>query len=343
MTKPTKKHGPLDEMFGRAGEKQAVRRGEVEATEDRSKPEQFPNHIAGRMAAGKQNTRGAVQKKKSIKHITQRWVDPSTCRMWANHNRRYDLLSTEHCRDLIGDIRANGQQLPAIVREIHGDPDFAYEVICGARRHWVAAHLQKEYLIEVKQLSDEEAFRLSDSENRSRKDISDYERALDYAHALKTYYQSQRKMAAVLDVKETWLSEFLALAEMPKEVLSAYSSLTDIKARHGAKLRPLLNDEKKSAAVIAKANDLAKVKELQGRGPAGGTVFKELVAAAKGSTRQARGHFGEWPYKGSNGKLALRLKSSPRGGLQIVFEKDSKVSVDELVELSEKALRAYLD
>jgi hypothetical protein len=60
-----------------------------------------------------------------------------------------------------------------------------YEVICGARRHWTVAWLrannyrQFRFLVEVRELSDEEAFRLSDIENRDREDISDYERAID--------------------------------------------------------------------------------------------------------------------------------------------------------------------
>ena len=33
-------------------------------------------------------------------------------------------------------------------------------------------------------MSDEEAFRLADIENREREDISDYERAIDYGDAI---------------------------------------------------------------------------------------------------------------------------------------------------------------
>ena len=48
-----------------------------------------------------------------------RLVDPATCRMWEGHNRAYDLLSPDNCRDLIDGILSQGQQeFPAIVRRL---------------------------------------------------------------------------------------------------------------------------------------------------------------------------------------------------------------------------------
>ncbi|MEM6492312.1 MAG: hypothetical protein AAF684_10495, partial [Pseudomonadota bacterium] len=63
---------------------------------------------------------------------TLRWVDPARCRMWARHNRRYDLLNEQRCADLIEGFKAQGrQEFPAIVRRVEGDPDIDFEVICG--------------------------------------------------------------------------------------------------------------------------------------------------------------------------------------------------------------------
>ena len=89
-----------------------------------------------------------------------RWVDPASCVMWARHNRAYELLSEENCRDLIDSIRAQGQQeFPAIVRRLPAGQGAEYEVICGARRHFAISWLrannypQFRYLIEVRDLS----------------------------------------------------------------------------------------------------------------------------------------------------------------------------------------------
>ena len=67
-----------------------------------------------------------------LEEKTLRWVNPAECRMWERHNRDYALLNEENCRDLIDGIRAQGrQEFAAVVRPVE-DPDFKYEVICGA-------------------------------------------------------------------------------------------------------------------------------------------------------------------------------------------------------------------
>ena len=153
--------------------------------------------------------------------------------MWEGHNRAYGLLTPENCRDLIDSIRAQGrQEFPAIVRRREGQGEGPrYEVICGARRHfaisWLRANTypQFRYLIELRDLTDEEAFRLADLENRDREDLSDYERARDYARALKLYYGGKQKaMAARLEVSEAWLSRYLNLAKLPEAVVAAFPS-----------------------------------------------------------------------------------------------------------------------
>jgi ParB-like chromosome segregation protein Spo0J len=82
-------------------------------------------------------------------------------------------------------------------------PDIDFEVICGARRHWTVSWLRAHnytdfrFLVEVRELTDEEAFRISDLENRAREDLSDIERARDYLKALGRHYGgSQKDMAS---------------------------------------------------------------------------------------------------------------------------------------------------
>lgn len=193
------------------------------------------------------------------------WVDPASCRMWARHNRDYALLNEETCRDLIDGIRAQGkQEFPAIVRRLKGEAH-QYEVICGARRHfaisWLRANTypQFKYLIEVRDLTDEEAFRLADIENRERDDISDYERARDYASAIDLYYGGKQKaMAARLDVSEAWLSRYLALARLPDAVIAAFPSIRDVRELHARVLKPLLAEPALRTRVLAEAGRIAQ-------------------------------------------------------------------------------------
>lgn len=229
-----------------------------------------------RQARVSERLSGALEEK------TLRWIEPEHARMWASHNRAYDLLTEDNCRDLIDGIRAQGrQEFPAIVRAT-GDVDVPYEVICGARRHfaitWLRANNYKQfrYLVEVRDLTDEEAFRLADIENRDREDISDLERARDYAGALERYYGGRQKdMAARLEVSDVWLSRYLSLARLPEEIVAAFPSIRDVREGHARALKPHLGRETDRAALIAEARTIGQ----EGRGLDPAAVVRRLKAA----------------------------------------------------------------
>lgn len=200
-----------------------------------------------------------------VKEKTLKLVDPARCRMWSRHNRRYDLLNEASCADLLESLRAQGEQeFPAIVRRVEDDPAFDYEVVSGARRHWSVSYLRNiehreiRYLIEERELTDEQAFRLADVENRSRKDISDYERALDYRHAVETFYGGvAQRMAERLEVPRAWLSRFLDLGKLPTDVVEAFGDIRLLRENHAREIKPLLADDASRPKVMAEAKRLA--------------------------------------------------------------------------------------
>lgn len=229
------------------------------------------------------------------------FVDPVRCRIWEGHNRDYAALNETTCADLIESLRAQGrQEVPAIVRRLTGAPDHDYEVVCGARRHWSVSWLRTHnypefgFLIEARELTDEEAFRLADLENRHRKDLSDYERAIDYARAIDRYYGgSQQRMVERLEVNKSWLSRYLELARLPPQVVASFGSPHIIGISHAAALAPLLRVPKTQERVMAAAADLAA--EQSARAKRGElhlpamTVVRRLTApAALKSARQSR-------------------------------------------------------
>lgn len=272
-------------------------------------PEEEP--IKDRAGARFLNRANALADKGSREEKTLRWVDPEDCVMWDLHNRAYDLLTPENCADLIDSIRAQGrQEFPAVVRALAGAGQGArFEVICGARRHFAISWLrannypQFRYLIEERELTDEEAFRLADIENRDREDLSDYERAVDYAQALGRYYGGRQKtMAARLEVSEAWLSRYLQLAKLPSEIVAAFASLRDLKELHARLLKPMLDDPSARARLLAEAGVIAEdrraapvpVAEVLARLKAAGQGGKRMRAASRpvgadGLTVQKRG------------------------------------------------------
>jgi ParB family chromosome partitioning protein len=258
-------------------------------------------------------------------------VDPETCRIWDGHNRDYAALNDEACADLIESLRAQGrQEVPAIVRRVTDDPKIRFEVICGARRHWSVSWLRRhhfpdfKFLIEPRELTDEEAFRLADLENRSRRDLSDYERATDYARAIKRYYDgSQQRMADRLQVTKSWLSRYLELAKLPAEVLACFESPHVIGITHAAILGPRLSHPRDSEQILANAAELQA--EQAGRRERGATLLPpaQVVArltASKAETQPAKSAQPE-RIVDENGRVILTARWDSRDGLTVSIPK----------------------
>jgi ParB family transcriptional regulator, chromosome partitioning protein len=274
-------------------------------------------------------------------------VDPTICRIWPGHNRDYLSLNEEVCADLITSLRSQGkQELPAIVRRVSGDPLYRFEVVCGARRHWSVSWLRAhdypdfKFVVEPRELTDEEAFRIADLENRSRKDLSDHERAVDYARAVERYYEgNQQRMADRLQVTKSWLSRYLDLARLPSEILACFATPHVIGISHAAAIAPLLNQPISRGRVLSEAVALAV--EQQSRRDSGmvllapAKVVSRLTSVARGKTKTLRL---EEQFKDSDGKVFLRAKREGRGG--VTFTVPSALTADR--KAVGEAIDAYL-
>ncbi len=292
-----------------------------------------------RRAMGLAETAAGVRQEKTLL-----LVDPADCVMWARHNREYARLTRENCADVIDSMISQGrQEFPAIVRRRAGagEGQPPYEVICGARRHFAVSWLrannypQFRYLIEVRDLTDEEAFRLSDIENRGRADISDLERARDYAEAIGLYYGGRQKdMAARLEVSEGWLSRYLALARIPAEIVAAFADPAEVKERHARALKPGLDRPETRPRMLAEAGRIvaeqAAAMAGQGETVPAHQVMARLLAAAR-PTRPPR-RTSEQVYRGPGDGEGIHMK---RRGTRVVLEFERG--------LSEAALRAALE
>jgi ParB family chromosome partitioning protein len=258
-------------------------------------PERAPRVAQGIL--GSRSNRLADLASGAIVDSPQQLVDPARCKIWDRHNRDYGALSEDRCRDLIESIVAQGkQEVPAIVRRLSGDPDFEFEVICGARRHWAISWLRANnypdyrYLVEIRNLTDEQAFRVSDLENRAREDLSDVERARDYLKALELYYHGKQKdMAQRLNQSEAWLSRYLDLARLPEGVVAAFAEPFDLKISHIGTLKPILKPQASRERVLAEAERISRAR-AQGAADVPTSVpdvLRALVAATSSPMRAA--------------------------------------------------------
>lgn len=275
-------------------------------------------------------------------------VDPARCRIWAEHNRDYAKLDETRCADLIESLKAqNRQEIPAIVRRVKDDPAYDFEVICGARRHWsvswLRAHNYPEFrfLVEIREMTDEEAFRVSDLENRARDDLSDIERARDYLRALDRHYDGRQKtMAQRLNVSEAWLSRYLDLARLPAELVAAFPDPHALKIKHITLLKPLLKPDDRRARVLEAARGLGAG---AGEGLSPQDVIRRLTQAGDAPKKSGS------PRKSGSG--ADRVVRTPSGApvLRIDARKRKEVSLTLLPtagatrEEAEAALREVLE
>lgn len=329
---------------GTATTKQESEHGATEAPAGGGAP---PSNLG--LFTGRESAIRAAASGKRLTRITRK-VPPERCRIWVLHNRRYDMLSPENCADLIEGFRTKGgQEFPAIVRMVRENDQYDYEVICGARRHWTATHLKMDLLIEERELTDEEAFVLSDKENRDRKDISDYERALDYLHALDLYYGGvQSRMAQIIGMDPSVLSRYLDVARLDQSIVAAVADVREISRNQvrelkvvmepGAKLTKPQADENREA-ILERARELAAEEVKR---PAL-DVFRALMAAAS-SDKTKRGRpsmmLGEVRAR-SSGRTAVLARSKGRRGLILELYGESGAPGEEVMEAIKELVGAH--
>lgn len=264
-------------------------------------------------------------------------VEPSQCKIWDRHNRAYELLNEIRCKDLIDQFKETGkQEFPGIVRLIEGGGEIKYEIICGARRFWTSQYLGWKYFVEIRDLSDEEAFRLSDVENRAREDISDYERAVDYKNALGYYYQNQIQMANRLEVSPSWLSRYLDIADLPIEIVQAYKDITQIKVMHARKLKSFLTN---STEKLNKERIIKKAIELKGMEYEGTKVIAELLSAVKIKTKRNRAKV---IHTSKNGLVKMQIQKRKDKKIELLIDKNDKCKKEDIITLFSSLLDEYI-
>lgn len=298
------------------------------ARQDRSRR----NSLLGRESALARVASGEVRQ------VTQIALDPERVRPWAGNARSYSHLTEENCRDLIDAIIAEGgQKVPAIVRRIKGNPVFDYEVIAGTRRHWSISWLRQnsypdmKFLAQVADLNDEAAFRLADIENRARKDVSDLERARNYAAALKAHYGNhQSRMAERLKLSQSWLSKMIKVAAIPDAVIAAFASPADVQLKPAYPLAQALSDPARAASIQKAAEELANKQALL-RKEGEATLSAQDVIRRLLTSQETPKEPREIVIPGAHDRPAVSLQRANRQGVTLRLHAGHGLSDDELL------------
>ncbi|KQN90372.1 chromosome partitioning protein ParB [Sphingomonas sp. Leaf67] len=282
-----------------------------------------------------------------VRQVTQLLLDPARIRIWPGNARSYAHLTEASCRELIDSIIAEGgQKVPAVVRRVEGDAAHDYEVIAGTRRHWSISWLRAHsypdmmFVAQVATLDDEAAFRLADLENRARADVSDLERARNYAAALKTHYGNHAsRMADRLKLSKGWLSKMLRVAALPDPIVAAFASPGDVQLKGGYALAQALDDRADAAVIGGEAKVLAR--EQQHRRDKGlppiatADVLRRLIDAPKRG-KETKDRF---VWTTPHGRVAVTAQTINRQGVTMRLHAGSGLGNDEMAEMVRQALR----
>ena len=283
-----------------------------------------------------------------VKQVTQLLLDPRRVRIWEGNPRLQIALTEESCRELIDSILSEGsQKVPAIVRRVSGDPQHEYEVVAGSRRHWAISWLRANnypdmmFLAQVHNLDDEAAFRISDIENRARKDVSDFERAVAYLHALDVHYGGKQvRMAERLKLSKGWLSKMLTVAALPDWIVAAFPNAADIQLGNCYPLAKTIqalsqrDDQVALKRLAAIAAEIVLEKEKGHGNISAAEVIRRLVAKDVTDERADQ----RLSFSMPSGRVALSVLSTNRNGVSIRLHAGSGASESDLAKMLKSAL-----
>lgn len=281
-----------------------------------------------------------------VRQVTQLLLDPARVRVWPGNARHYDDLTEENCRELIDSIVAEGgQKVPAVVRRIEGDPNHDYEVIAGTRRHWSISWLRRNsysdmhFLAQVVHLDDEAAFRFADIENRARKDVSDLERARNYAAALKLHYDNHlTRMAERLKLSKGWLSKMIKVAGMPDDIFGAFASLADVQLKPAYAVAQALDDKDAARLIIGMARQIGGEqydRQIDSLPPIpAAEVLKRLLNAPSAHVEKPDPYMAASRY----GRTMLTVQSANRQGVTLRLHSGSGANEEEMIQAIRRAL-----
>lgn len=273
------------------------------------------------------------------------YIDPKECEPWQYANRQDAELGD--LAALIESIKMNKQLQPALIR-FHPTPHdgIKYEVIFGRRRHLACLQLGVPFLAIRKKIANiQDAIASQDAENKLRNDVSHFSNALLYRRLLQDgVFQSEKELAAKLNISTSTLNEIMAFAKIPEPFLNLIPNIHMLSKQLAVKIVQLINSHKNSTQMLIQLapqigltiNSLSKLER----------AFNQLVSQKQKHVNEhlAQGAPAAKIYTSSCGKKLFTFKYDYRGLPTIVLCKDlvSMVNMDEISEHLSKHIQQVI-
>ena len=160
-----------------------------------------------------------VDKKKDEKKVNSESNSPTSLpieHIVPNQNQPRKDFSPDELSSLASSIRETGIIQPILVRK----NDDSYEIVAGERR-WRAAQIANihEVPVVIKELTNEEAVKISIIENIQRVDLNPVEEANSYNQLIRDFGYTQEKVAASLGKSRSYITNLLRLLSLPQSVI----------------------------------------------------------------------------------------------------------------------------
>lgn len=278
-------------------------------------------------------------------------IRPGDCSVWDGNPRDVPGLSSEGCRSLIESIaQEDGNRIPVLVRQNPPGSELPYELLVGTRRRFAIDWLNHNGRPEIRlnaiivDLTDEEAFRLADIENREREDICELDRARSYQNAVDRFYGGvQSRMAEALNLSNSQLSRLLSLAQMPEAVVDAFATRDELRVRHSEVLTPLLRKQEACARVLEEARAIGAEQQALAAAnermiPAAAVLARLKDAGREPAPRESEGE--DVPVTLDGARIG-RIRAS-RTGLAIDFKVTAQNDLDAVMAALREAIAANL-
>lgn len=132
-----------------------------------------------------------------------------------NPNQPRKEFDQELLNQLTDSIAQNGILQPLLVRKQGKN----YEIVCGERRYQAALKAGlKELPVVVREVDDEDIFKLALIENLQRSDLNPIEEALGYKRLLTERELTQEALARLISKSRSNIANMLRLLDLPEEV-----------------------------------------------------------------------------------------------------------------------------
>lgn len=132
-----------------------------------------------------------------------------------NKDQPRKSFKAEDLAELTDSIKQNGILQPLLVRKKGSH----YEIVAGERRYQAAcAAGLKEVPVVIREISDDDVFKLALIENLQRSDLTPLEEARGYRQLIKDKGLTQEELAKILSKSRSTITNTIRLLDLPREV-----------------------------------------------------------------------------------------------------------------------------